>query len=223
MHVHTVHKQEVAPPIVSLRAPLSRPVSPILALSCLLSAALSTASGPRSRQVRYCNETWDLETSPYATPPDSTVCLTVCVSLGSAGRVCAALRRSQLRLPPTSVSSNTTPTPTISLPSLFLCFFFFSSSLLFIEHLSVGFFAFFSSRHSFRTRVITTEQDFHSHTDFSRYAHKHTRSRLLSPPPSACVCRRKLSPRSKDMALTKQARSRNPDDFPTLQLFLLGM
>ena len=24
------------------------------------------------------------------------------------------------------------------------------------------------------------------------------------------------------MSLTKQARSRNPDDFPTLQLFLLG-
>lgn len=57
-----------------------------------------------------------------------------------------------------------------------------------------------------------------SNLDTPTTTHTNTRAER----PGACVCCRKRPPRGEAMTLTKQARLRNPDDFPTLQLFLLG-
>jgi hypothetical protein len=51
--------------------------------------------------------------------------------------------------------------------------------------------------------------------------HHNTRTEFYDVLVSRVFCC-KLSPRYKNMALTKQVSHRDPNDFPTLQLFLLG-
>jgi hypothetical protein len=74
-----------------------------------------------------------------------------------------------------------------------------------------------SHRHSPTSRASSLQQYISENTGTHTYSSSTTRV-------YACVrvCCRKLLLSEKTMALTNQSRSRNPDDFPTLQLFLLG-